>query len=142
MKKNIGLGIVLIAFVSIAVVLFLIQFFNKKYNYPLEYEYKQSYHNNFYAENGYVVFEDSIKIKNTTSKDLAFYMTANVSEDIGLVTDGTATACNKDTLEKELFFIKANSEQIYSVHFKAEKGDYDKKLNRLPPKKIIFEIAE
>ncbi|MDF2821276.1 MAG: hypothetical protein K0R15_1717 [Clostridiales bacterium] len=106
--------------------------FNKQNN-QLVYEYKQSYHTDFYIDidNSYVVFESSIKVKNTTSKDLDFYMSADVSEDFGLVSEYTAIACNKDTLDKKVFIIKANSEQSYIVYFKAKKGEKDTKLNRI-----------
>lgn len=108
----------------------------------LSYEYKRSVHHEFYVEDGYVVFRDEIRVKNPTNKDLYFYMTADVSGDLGLVAEETAAACEKDSLERAVFFIKARTEQNYDVYFKAPKGEQDTKRDRLPPKKIMFEIFE
>ena len=111
-------------------------------NGKLIYEYKNSVHHEFYFENEHVVFKDEVSIKNTTSEDLYFYMFADVREDFGLVDGKIANACMENTLKKEKFFIKSNSQQKYMVYFKIKKGSKDIKLNRLPPKQVNFQILE
>jgi hypothetical protein len=124
--------------IALFVIILIIYLF---YPGPLTYEYKRSIHHEFYFEDGYVIFRDEIKVKNHSSDNLYFYMTADVSEDMGLVTEKTAAACKKDSLEKEQFFIKARSQQSYDVYFKIPKGEKETKKDRLPPSKVIFEVV-
>ena len=131
-------------FLLIVFVIFIMVFkvcFYKQTN-QLVYDYKSSVHHEFYFENGYVVFRDEIKIRNTVSNDLHFYMTADISEDTGLVVESTAIACEQNSLQIEKFFIKGNSEQVYTVYFKVKKGEKDTKLNRLPPRQVTFKVLE
>lgn len=139
-KVNIYRGIILLVIFMISVAL-VVRYFPKDDN-QIIYNYKQSTHDDFYFENGYVVFRDGISVKNASSEDLYFYMSTDVSEDIGLVVENTAFACTQSSLDKEKFFIKANSEKTYPVYFKAKKGAKNTKLNRLPPKKVFFEIKK
>lgn len=128
----------LIVLVIGSIVVYMNNFF--KPIIPLEYDYNQSIHNQFYFEDNYVVFDTIVSIKNNTSKDLRFFMYADVTEDKGLVLENAAYACKKESLEKESFFIKANSVQSYVVYFKVRKGTENVKQNRLPPIKVSFEI--
>ena len=98
--------------------------------------------NEFYFDKDNVVFECSIKVKNVTDKDLHFNMYANVKNEIGLVNEEFATAYKKDSLEKEDFFIKANSEEMFKAYFKAKRGEKTTKSDRNPPKEIKFEILK
>lgn len=113
---------------------------NGKNNGPILYDYKSSYHDEFYVENNYVVFVTSVKLRNTSAKDLFFYMNADVSEDNGLVVEDTAIACEKASNKKLKFYIKAKSDGDFKVYFKAKKGTKSTKKNRLPPSNITFEI--
>lgn len=142
MKKfKINKGIIFfIAFLLFSIILFSL-YLHRQSN-QLAYDKKNSFHHEFYIENEYVIFRDEIKIKNLTSKDLHFYMSADVSENSGLVAENTAIACKQNSLQKEQFFIKAKSEQVYDVYFKVKKGAKDTKFNRLSPKKLTFEILE
>jgi hypothetical protein len=137
-KANIYIGIILSVIVMVSATL-VVRYFLKDDN-RLIYNYKQSTHGDFYFENGYVVFRDVISVKNTSSKDLYFNMSADISEDNGLAAENTAFACAQNSFEREKFFIKANSEQTYPVYFKAKKGAKNTKLNRLPPKRVYFDI--
>jgi len=133
--------VILLVIVSTIVFLIAKEYLLKQSN-QLVYKYNNSYHNGYYFENDYVVFNDNIKIKNNSSKDLYFYISADVSKEKGLVVENTAIACKQNSLEKEKFFIKANSEQEYGVYFKCKKGIKDTKQDRLPPSKIKFEIVK
>jgi len=113
-----------------------------KGNKTLIYDYKKSFHGEFYFENDYVVIRDSISVKNATDKDLYFYMYADVSKDIGLVVERNVPACKKDSLEKKKYFIKANSEELCDGYFKGKKGTNNTKFDRLPPNDIRFEIIK
>jgi hypothetical protein len=113
-----------------------------KSNEKLVYVNENSLHSDFHFEEGYVVFRDNIVIRNISNKDIYFYMSANMNEDYGLVTERTVPACKEETLEKEQFFIKAKSEQSFSVTFKAQKGNKESKFDRLPPNDIVFEIIK
>jgi hypothetical protein len=135
-RYKIIITVVLLVIILISIVLYV----NDKDQ--LIYVYKDSIHHGFYIDNGYVIFHDEIKIKNVTSKDLCFYMYADVSEDAGLVNESKATACYKDSLLKQTFIIKANSEQIFIVYFRVKAGDKKTKTDRLPPDNIDFEILK
>jgi hypothetical protein len=87
------------------------------------------------------VVRDTITVKNASNEDVNFYMLADMSEDYGLVTEKLVPACKEGTLEKEQFFIEANSEQTYVVNFRALKGHKETKFDRLPPNEIVFEIV-
>ena len=73
----------------------------------LVYLVKDSYLNDFYFEDEYVILDCDIKIKNTTSKDHYFYMDADISSDIGLTKERIANGYQKATDEK-IFFIEKN----------------------------------
>ncbi len=140
MKKYLILGIAFLLIGIIGVLVF--KSISSKGNTPIYYDYKHSYHEQFYFENGYVVFATTIKLKNTSSKDQYFYLYADVSEDYGLVLENTAVACEKNSLDKMKFFMKAKSENDFGVYFKAEKGKKSIKQNRLPPQNLRFEMIE
>ncbi|WP_094546732.1 hypothetical protein [Petroclostridium xylanilyticum] len=122
----------------------LLSYLNQSSNQGKEliYDSKNSFLNEFYFDKDNVVFECSIKVKNVTDKDLHFNMYANVKNEIGLVNEEFATAYKKDSLEKEDFFIKANSEEMFKAYFKAKRGEKTTKSDRNPPKEIKFEILK
>ncbi len=128
--------------ILLLVVVVVVLFWVNRGNNQLVYEFEHSYFHEFYSKDDYIVFKDDIKVKNTHSKDLLFNMYADVKEDSGLVAEKTAIACEKESIQKKVFFIKAKSEQVYQVYFKAKKGTKETKENRLPPKKINFKILD
>ena len=103
----------------------------------LVYLVKDSYLNDFYFEDEYVILDCDIKIKNTTSKDHYFYMDADILSDIGLTKERIANGYQKATDEK-IFFIEKNTEKSFQVDFKSLKGDKFEKTNRLPPESLII----
>lgn len=130
--------LILLIFITI-LILCLLNIFAKEE--PLVYDYKKSQFADFYFEGNYVVFINSVYIKNTSSKDLKFNMYADFSEDKGLVEDEVASACVKESIKKEMFFVKANSTKRFSVLFKAKRGTKKTKKNRLPPTSVNFKIV-
>ncbi|KUO70285.1 MAG: hypothetical protein APF77_04425 [Clostridia bacterium BRH_c25] len=106
------------------------------------YDKKNSTHGTFYIKGDIVVIADDIVVKNNTSKDLNFYMYADVREDKGLVIEEFAPACEKDTLTKQKYQIKAKTESTFTAYFKAKKGDKITKYDRRPPNDIKFEIVD
>jgi hypothetical protein len=141
LRKNLLFkSIILAALLTVGCILSYKYFFHEQDNQMIIYDYKHSYHHEFYSENGYVVFRTRVTLKNESSQDLHFYMYADVSEDYGLITENIATAYEKDSLVKKKFFIKAKSEAPFDIYFKAKQGEKDTKQNRLPPKDLLFEI--
>lgn len=111
-------------------------------NPEITYDEKNSMHGNFYIKGDIVVIADDIVVKNNTNKDLTFYMYADVSEDKGLIIEEFAPACEKDTLTKQRYQIKAKAKTTYIAYFKAKKGDKATKYDRRPPNNIKFEIID
>jgi len=132
--------IVVVGLLAIGCILSYKYFFHKQDNQMIVYDYKHSYHHELYPENNYIVFRTEVNLKNESFNDLHFYMYADVSEDSGLVVENIAPAYEKDSLVKKEFFVKAKSEAIFTVYFKAKKGINNTKQNRFPPKDIKFEI--
>lgn len=132
--------IFLIFIISIIVLVSFIKVFILNQDFDsmdLIYIKDESYLNDFYFDDDYVIFDCNIKIKNTTSQDYYFYMDADVSNDVGLTKEEIAVGYEHNTNER-IFFIEGNLEKIFQVKFKSLKGDKVEKTNRLPPESIII----
>jgi hypothetical protein len=139
-KGKLILVVSLLLVITAFIILYIL--INEHSKQELSYVYKKSMHNSFHIEQDIVVIDDNIVVKNNTNRDLYFNMYADVKKDRGLVIEDFAPACEKDSLEKEKFFIKAKSEASFVAHFKAKKGDKTTKQDRRAPKDVKFEIVK
>jgi hypothetical protein len=105
----------------------------------LTYSYDESVFHDFTLDKtGYVIFRCDITVKNYSNKKQMFTMKADVSKEIGLTKDKFAFAFKDNSDSHEVFEIAPNTTQTYAVKFKALSGDRKTKVDRLPPKEVIF----
>jgi hypothetical protein len=104
----------------------------------LEYNRDLSDHEGFYVDGDYVIFIETISVRNNTDTDLFFFMQADYPDDRKLVYGGSIMAYEENSMKLKEFFIKANSIASYEVYFKGVRGERSTKRNRLPPSSINF----
>lgn len=106
----------------------------------LVYVYDESIFHEFSIDDlDYVTFRCDITIRNRSNTEVKFYMTADVSKDIGLTKGKFAYSFEGESQKyNKVYTIAPNSTQTYPVKFKALSGDKKTKMDRLPPKEVIL----
>lgn len=138
--KNYYLKITVLSVFLLLVVALVWTHFEGKRN-ELVYVYDESTFHDFYIdETKYVIFNCDITVRNRSNTKMKFSMKADVSKDIGLTKESFAYVFDGNSQNYEVFDIAPNSKQTYKVMFKALLGDKRTKVDRLPPKEIIFTL--
>ncbi|WP_336770837.1 hypothetical protein [Paenibacillus sp. MMO-58] len=105
----------------------------------LVYVYDESiFHEFTIDDSGYVTFRCDITIRNRSKTEVKFYMTADVTKDIGLTKGKFAYSFEGESQNYKVYTIAPNSKQTYPVEFTALSGDKKTKKDRLPPKEVIL----
>jgi hypothetical protein len=133
------------SFVVLFVTAFSLYYRYHQNSNELSYNYDESNFHEFYTDNkGYVNYRCEIVVKNNSNKKVSFTMEADVLEDwlLRLTKESYAFAYKNSSPNYEVFKINPNSEQTYPVIFKVLSAGGKKKLDRLPPTNIIFNIIK
>ena len=105
-------------------------------------QYISGCHHKVWKENNYICYYEDVTLENTTNYDLWGYLIADASRENQYIDEEFIYAYDRETDEKLLVFIPANSQiKLSNVYLKAKSSSDSEALrtNRNPLYDVIFE---